>query len=122
GPPADRAVIISGPDLTVLRDRAEETLRMLLEVPGAADTFIEQEGEQAQLRITVDRQQVARYGINVRDVEDVIEMAIGGRPAGTKFVGERGLGITARHVPEGPTPPPAPGAITVHPPRPGAAA
>jgi heavy metal efflux system protein len=69
-------------------------------VPGAADTAIEQEADQAQLRVRVDRQAVARYGINVRDVQDVIEMAIGGRAAGTMFEGERRFDITVRYIPE----------------------
>src|SRR5204863_9982498 len=66
GSPADLAVIITGPDLTVLRRLGAETLASLREVPGAADTGIEQEEDQAQLRIRIDRQTVARYGINVR--------------------------------------------------------
>src|SRR4029077_18598889 len=76
GSPADLAVIISGPDLKRLRALAGQTLEGLRPIPGAADTFIEQESEQAQFRIQIDRRNVARYGINVRDVEDVIEMAI----------------------------------------------
>src|SRR5262249_53142640 len=65
---ADLAVIISGPDLKVLRGLATQTLDVLRRVRGAADTSIEQEGDQAQLRIVIDRAKVARYGINVSDV------------------------------------------------------
>lgn len=100
GSPADLAVIISGADLSVLRRLANQTLEVLRVIPGAADTFLEQEGEQAQLRIRMDRQALARYGINVRDVEDVIEMAVGGRPVSTMFEGERRFDIVARFVPE----------------------
>ena len=77
-----------------------EALAIIRQVPGAADTAIEQEADQAQLRIRIDRQAVARYGINVRDVQDVIEMAIGGRAAGTMFEGERRFDITVRYIPE----------------------
>src|SRR5262249_29115924 len=87
GPPADLAVIITGPDLVTLRRLGNETLAVLRRVPGAADTGIEQEEDQAQLRIKIDRQAVARYGINVRDVQDVIELAIGGQRASTFFEG-----------------------------------
>ena len=80
---------------------------MLQDVPGAADAGIEQEEDQAQLRIAIDRQTVARYGINVRDVQDVVEMAIGGRPASTFFEGERRFDITVRYVPEARTDPSA---------------
>ena len=67
-------------------------------MPGAADTGIEQEEDQAQLRIRLDRQALARYGINVRDVQDVIELAIGGRTVSTFFEGERRFDITVRYV------------------------
>jgi cobalt-zinc-cadmium resistance protein CzcA len=69
-------------------------------VPGSADCAIEQEEDQAQLRIKIDRQAVARYGINVKDVQDVIEMAIGGRAAGVMFEGERRFDITVRYIPQ----------------------
>ena len=100
GSPADLAVIISGPDLKELRSLAEQTLTGLKRIPGAADTFLEQEADQAQLRIQIDRQAVARYGINVRDVEDVIELAIGGKPVSTVFEGERRFDVTARFQPQ----------------------
>ncbi len=100
GSAADLAVIISGPDLSVLRRLASRTLEEVRKVPGAADTAIEQEADQAQLRISINRQEVARYGINVRDVEDVIELAIGGRPVSIMFEGERRFGISVRYTPE----------------------
>ncbi|HEU0123459.1 MAG TPA: CusA/CzcA family heavy metal efflux RND transporter [Bryobacteraceae bacterium] len=100
GSAADLAVIIRGPDLGRLRQMARNTLAVVRQVPGAADTAIEQEDDQSQLRIRIDRQTVARYGINVRDVQDVIEMAIGGRAAGTMFEGERRFDITVRYIPD----------------------
>jgi cobalt-zinc-cadmium resistance protein CzcA len=100
GSPADLAVIITGPDLQELRRLARETLAVLKTVPGAADTGIEQEEDQAQLKIRIDRQAVARYGLNVRDVQDVVELAIGGHSASTFFDGERRFDITVRYIPE----------------------
>ncbi len=96
GSPADLAVIISGPDLKRLRALADQTLQVLRPIHGAADTFLEQESEQAQLRILIDRTRVARYGINVRDVQDVIEMAVGGKPISTVFEGEKRFDVTVR--------------------------
>jgi cobalt-zinc-cadmium resistance protein CzcA len=113
GSPADLAVIITGPDLAELRRLGGETLDVLRKVPGAADTGIEQEEDQAQLRIRIDRQAVARYGINVRDVQDVVELAIGGRTVSTFFEGERRFDITVRYVPEARTDPSAIGTILV---------
>jgi cobalt-zinc-cadmium resistance protein CzcA len=100
GSSADLAVIISGPDLKKLRGLATQTLATLRQTQGAADTSIEQEDEQAQLRIRVKRDEVARYGINVSDVQDVIELAIGGRAVSGVFEGERKFDLTVRYAPE----------------------
>ena len=100
GSPADLAVIITGPDLLELRRLGNNTLNVLRTVRGAADTGIEQEEDQAQLRIAIDRQALARYGVNVRDVQEVVELAIGGRTVSTFFDGERRFDITVRYVPE----------------------
>ncbi len=100
GSPADLAVILSGPDLAELRRLADQTLEMVRTVPGAADTAVEQESQQAQVRITIDRAQVARYGVRVKDVQDMIELAIGGRQVSTLFQGERRFPITVRFQPE----------------------
>ena len=48
-------MIINGPDLVKLRDLAAQTIDVVRQVPGAADTAVEQEADQAQLRIRVDR-------------------------------------------------------------------
>ncbi len=100
GSPADLAIILSGPDLSVLRTLAAQGLEIVRQVPGAADTAVEQEADQAQLRIAVNRGEVARYGINVKDVQDVIEMAIGGRAVSAMFEGERRFDVTVRYVPD----------------------
>jgi len=113
GSPADLAVIITGPDLAELRRLGNRTLELLRHVPGAADTGIEQEEDQAQLQIRINRQVVARYGINVRDVQDVVELAIGGRTVSTFFEGERRFDITVRYLPEARTDPSAIGSILV---------
>jgi cobalt-zinc-cadmium resistance protein CzcA len=100
GSSADLAVIINGPDLHQLRALAQQALGVLRAVRGAADTSIEQEAEQAQLRITINRLQVARYGINISDVQDVIDLALGGSPITALFEGDRRFDIVARFVPE----------------------
>jgi cobalt-zinc-cadmium resistance protein CzcA len=113
GSPADLAVIVTGPDLRELRRLGRETLDVLRQVRGAADTGIEQEEDQTQLRIRIDRQAVARYGINVRDVQDVIELAIGGRTVSTYFDGERRFDISVRYAPDARIDPSAIGTILV---------
>jgi len=100
GSSADLAVILSGPDLKELRALARQTRDLLAQINGAADTSIEQEADQAQLKISIDRSKVARYGINVADVQDVIDLALGGAPIGGVFEGERRFDVVARFVPE----------------------
>jgi cobalt-zinc-cadmium resistance protein CzcA len=100
GSSADLAVIFSGPDLAVLRDLAGQALGVLREIPGAADTAIEQDADQPQVRIQINRQEVARHGINVGDVQEVIELAIGGRSVSTLFDGDRRFDIAVRYAPE----------------------
>ncbi len=99
GSSADLAVIFSGPDLAVLRDLGGQALGVLRGVPGAADTAIEQEVDQPQVRIQINRQEVARHGINIGDVQEVIELAIGGRPVSMLFEGDRRFDISVRYAP-----------------------
>jgi cobalt-zinc-cadmium resistance protein CzcA len=89
---------MSGPDLDVLRAKADQVLKMLRQVPGAADTALEQEADQPQLQIEIDREEAARYGINVADIQGVVELAIGGRPVSTMFEGDRRFDIVVRYA------------------------
>lgn len=100
GSSADLAVIFTGPDPEKLRQLAVQTLGILRTVPGAADTAIEQEASSPQLRVSVRREDAARYGINVADVQDVVEMAVGGRPVSELYEGERRFDISVRYNPE----------------------
>jgi len=97
GSSADLAVIFSGSDLTELRRIAAQTLEVIRHVPGAADSAIEQESDQAQLQILIQREQAARYGINVDDIQQLIELALGGKAISPFFEGERRFDITARY-------------------------
>jgi cobalt-zinc-cadmium resistance protein CzcA len=113
GSSADLAVILTGADLRQLRGLARQTLALLREVPGAADTSIEQEGEQAQLRIAINRPQTARVGINVGDVQDVIDLTLGGSPITSVFEGDRRFDVVARFVPAARADPPAIGRVLI---------
>jgi cobalt-zinc-cadmium resistance protein CzcA len=98
GSSADLAVILTGPDLAELRQLAGPALEIVRAVPGAADTAIEQDADQPQLQIRVDRSSVARYGLNVSDVQEVIELAIGGRAVSVLFDGDRRFEMTVRYA------------------------
>ena len=100
GSSADLAVLLTGPDLKVLRSLAEQSLVVVRSIPGSADAAIEQEAEQPQLTIQLDREKMARYGVRVRDVQDLIELAIGGRIVSSLFEGERRFNISVRFAPE----------------------
>ncbi len=98
GSSADLAVIFTGPDLKVLRRLGSQALDIVQGVPGAADSAVEQDADQAQLHITLDRDSLAQFGLNVADVQDVIELAVGGRAASTMYEGDRRFDITVRYV------------------------
>jgi cobalt-zinc-cadmium resistance protein CzcA len=113
GSSADLAVVVSGPDLKTLREIARQTLEVVHDMPGAADTSIEQEADQAQVRIRIDRTQVARYALNVGDVQDVIDLALGGSPITGVFEGDRRFDVVARFVPEARADPTTVGALLI---------
>jgi cobalt-zinc-cadmium resistance protein CzcA len=79
---SDVALVIQGDDPEVLRRRAEAALAVLATIPGAADTRVEQTVGQPYLRVIIDREAVARYGLNAGQVLDVVE-AMGGRSVGS---------------------------------------
>lgn len=90
------AIKIFGEDLKVLQDKANQITRILKNTRGATDVAAEQQSGLAQVVIDIDRARIARHGINVKDVEDVIEMAIGGMPASHMLEGERRFDINVR--------------------------
>lgn len=87
---------IFGDDLDVLRDRADDVARVLGRVPGAADVNVEKVSGLAYLQIEVNRDKIARYGINVADINDVIETAIGGREASKIYEGLKVFSLSVR--------------------------
>jgi cobalt-zinc-cadmium resistance protein CzcA len=96
GTKAELAIKIFGPDMEVLKAKAAEIEAVIREIPGAADVQKDQVTGTPQLRIRIDRQAIARYGINVEDVQNVIRTAIGGETAGQIFEGIRRFDIFVR--------------------------
>jgi cobalt-zinc-cadmium resistance protein CzcA len=113
GSSADLAVVFTGPDLKILREIARRALEVIHDIRGAADTSIEQEADQAQVRIQIDRTQVARYALNVGDVQDVIDLALGGSPITGVFEGDRRFDVVARFIPEARADPTTVGALLI---------
>ncbi len=94
---AELAIKLFGDDLTVLKERAEHIAQFIGTVRGAADVQVDQISGTPQLLITVDRQAIARYGINVEDVQRTIQAAVGGATAGQLFEGIRRYDILVRY-------------------------
>ncbi|MBV6431214.1 MAG: Cobalt-zinc-cadmium resistance protein CzcA [Bryobacteraceae bacterium] len=86
---ADVAVKLFGDDLNVLIEKANEIGKVANTIRGVRDIRIDRAGGQQYLNIAIDRQAIARYGLNASDVHDVIEMAIGGKAATEIYEGER---------------------------------
>jgi heavy metal efflux system protein len=91
------AVKIFGDDLEELKRLAERVARVMKDVPGARDIRIERLSGQQTLTIHIDRNAIARHGLNVEDVNDAIEIAIGGKEVSQLYEGERRFGITVRY-------------------------
>jgi cobalt-zinc-cadmium resistance protein CzcA len=86
---SDVAVKIFGDDLNILRAKANEIGKIAGKINGATDVRIERISGQQYLNIVIDRQAIARHGLNASDVHDVIETAIGGKIATEIFEGQR---------------------------------
>jgi heavy metal efflux system protein len=87
---------IFGDDLDVLKQRAEAVARVLAKVPGSTDINVEKVSGLAYLQIEIDRDKIARYGINVADIQDIIETAIGGKEATKVYEGLKVFGLAVR--------------------------
>ncbi|HMN46629.1 MAG TPA: CusA/CzcA family heavy metal efflux RND transporter [Povalibacter sp.] len=93
---SDVAVKVYGDDLEVLAQLGERIERVLSQVDGAADVKTEQVTGLPLLSINPDRERLARYGLSVADVQDVVHSALGGDHAGVMFEGDRRFGILVR--------------------------
>ncbi len=97
---AELAIKLFGDDLGILKQKADEIAAVVTEVRGAADVQADQVSGTPQLLIRVNRQAIARYGINVSEVQSVIRAAVGGEVAGQIFEGIRRFDILVRYRPE----------------------
>lgn len=100
GTKAELAIKIFGADMDVLAEKAEEVEAVIRDIAGAADVQRDQVSGTPQLRIAIDRAAIARYGINVQDVQRIIKTAVGGEKAGQIFEGVARFDIVVRYAPE----------------------
>jgi cobalt-zinc-cadmium resistance protein CzcA len=97
GAHSELVVKVYGNDFKETRRIAEEVLFTLKKVKGAVDLAIDQEPPLPQLQIQVNREAVARYGLNVADVSELIEVAIGGKAISQLFEGNKVYDIICRY-------------------------
>ncbi len=93
------AVKIFGPDLRALEKLAAGTKRVMAKVPGIAELSVVKQLGQPSLTVTADRARCARYGLNVGDVNGLIEAAVGGAAATQVVQGEKLFDLVVRLLP-----------------------
>jgi cobalt-zinc-cadmium resistance protein CzcA len=91
------AIKLFGDDLGQLKQTGADIARVLSSLDGATDLRVEQVSGQNYLSIVIDRDAIARYGLNVSDVNEVIEMAVGGKEATQVFEGQRRFPLVLRY-------------------------
>jgi len=97
---SDVAIKIFGEDLTTLQRLAQQVASIVSQVQGAADVQVEQMAGLPTLQIRIDRNTLARYGLNVSDVQEVVQTAIAGTTVSRVMEGDKWFDLVVRFVPE----------------------
>ncbi len=87
---------VFGDDSASLRRKAQEILKAVSDVPGVETAVIDRAGEVPQAIIEIDRDRAARYGLNIGDIEDVIETGLAGKAATELWEGEKHFSVVVR--------------------------
>ena len=93
---ADLGIMVFGDDLDLLRETAERILTVVASIPGATDAAVEQVSGLPMLTVVPKRTALSRYGLNVRDLQDLVGTAIGGEYSGMMFNGDRRFELVVR--------------------------
>jgi cobalt-zinc-cadmium resistance protein CzcA len=93
---SDVAVKLFGEDMAVLQETGKQIEKEMKTIPGASDVKLEQTTGLPLMSITPKRAALARYGLSVADLQEVIEIALGGKAAGEVFEGDRRFEIVVR--------------------------
>lgn len=92
----DVAVKIYGSNLDVLSTNAEKVARLIRDVPGVSEPFVEKVQGLPQIQVSYDRARLAQYGISIQQANDVLETAFAGRTAGSVYEGDRKFDLVLR--------------------------
>ena len=93
---ADLAIKIFGEDLGILYEKALNVEKAIQNVEGAADIIVEKVAGLPQMTVKYDRQKIAKYGLNVADLNDIITIGFAGKATGTVFEGEKQFDLVMR--------------------------
>ncbi|OUD36930.1 CusA/CzcA family heavy metal efflux RND transporter [Flavobacterium sp. FPG59] len=96
GTRSDVAVKVFGEDLTILAERAEEIKNAIAKVEGASDIIIEKTEGLPQMSVVYDRSKIARYGLSIADLNEMIALGFAGKTVGTVFEGEKRFDMVVR--------------------------
>ena len=91
-------VKVFGNDLDKIQEVSEQVAEVLRQIPGAVDVFPDQSGGKGYLEIKIDRERAARYGVNVGDIQDVIETALGGKAITMTVEGRERFPVRVRYA------------------------
>jgi heavy metal efflux system protein len=91
------AAKLYGPDLDVLEQKGDEIKEVMSKIDGVTDLGIQRDTGQPNIDLTVDRQAAARFGINVADIQDAIQTAVGGNPVSQVLQGEAVYNVVVRY-------------------------
>jgi cobalt-zinc-cadmium resistance protein CzcA len=92
------ALKIFGDDLKVLEQKGEEVTTLMSGIPGMHDVKLLRDFGQPNLDLTIDRKQAARFGINVTDIQDATQTAVGGNAVSQVLIGEQRYDVVARYL------------------------
>jgi heavy metal efflux system protein len=99
GSAADLAISVIGDDLTMMRAKADTIQDIVKHMQGSESVNIEQEGPSEQIAININRENAARFGINIADIQSMIEAAIGGKIISTLYDGTKRYDMVIRYIP-----------------------
>jgi cobalt-zinc-cadmium resistance protein CzcA len=91
------ALKIFGDDLKVLEEKGEEATNVMAAIPGMHDVKLLRDFGQPNLDLTIDRKQAARFGINVADIQDAVQTAVGGNAVSQVLIGEQRYDVVVRY-------------------------
>jgi len=91
------ALKIFGDDLKLLEEKGEEVVNVMSRIPGMHDVKLLRDFGQPNLNFTIDRREAARFGINVADIQDAIQTAVGGNAVSQVLIGEQRYDVVVRY-------------------------